>query len=590
MSTTSSRPVYSFAPVATSSDDDQSLFFPGSDVPREPPAPLPATAEPPPVRLLKVYCFDPSLGRLPGNVITVSVPYEKLAPGPVGERIAVVDYDSTRDCFYDPVDLDDPLVALRGGMEPSESDPHFHQQMVYAVVSETLRRFETALGRPLRRVAPEGESSFRLYAYPHAQRVTNAWATDTGELAFGYFQASAAATGRTIPGQTVFTCLSHDAIVMTTTQAILYAVRPDFAEGFDKHIDTLAFFSAFCDLSALLLRFSHREALLDTIQRTGGVIYRSVLRADGDTADAPRIQAELAANNPLLALASGFGEALGQDGGLRKTLFEAPNPGKLATVQQPHQRGEILTAAVLDAYFSIYARRSMEYFRIYRSGGGRLDSGDLPAALSGRLADEATRLAVSMYDLCVRALDYCPAGGLTFDDFLRACITADYERTPTDELGVRDALMQAFRLRGIRPAGAPFFSEDALRWPLVDPRHLNKPGLRLRGLPEPDERCRQLNQRALRAFIRANAKALALQPTTAFDVYPLQVVRRSTPDDRPRQVLVTQVVSRPAAKRTGGKGANDDTAGGVTLVFDGGGQLRYAIRTGAAPPTGSATK
>lgn len=576
------RPVYAVAPIATLSKEIPIFSF--DDAPREPPRPLPASAEPPALRLLKVYAFDPSLGRRPGNVITVAVPYEKLRPGPVGERIVVVDYDMSRDCFYDPVDLDDPLVALRGGVDPSESDPHFHQQMVYAVVSETLGRFENGLGRTVRQVTPEGERPLRLYIYPHVGLTANAFSTLTGELAFGYFPAGDTATGRTLPGQTVFACLSHDVVVHTATHGILQAVRPDLAEGFDEESDTLAFHESFADLSALLLHFSHREALLDTIQRTAGVIYRSVLRADGDAAaGAPRIQAELAANNPLLVLASGFGEALGMGGGLRQALLEPPDPTALDKAREPHQRGQALTAAVLDAFFSIYMRRSTEFFRIYRSGGGRIDSGDLPQALAGRLAGEATRLAVAMFNVCVRAIDYCPASGLTFGDFLRACITADCEHNPIDELGVRDELMQAFRMRGIRPLGAPFFSEDALRWPVVDPRSLKSPGPTLRGLPEPNERSRGLNQAALRAFIAENAKALSLRPGAPFDLYPLQIVRRSTPDDRPRQILVSQVVPRalrsgkrtsPAQPRWGG------SRGGVTLVFDGSGNLRFAIRSG----------
>jgi hypothetical protein len=65
----------------------------------------------------------------------------------------------------------------------------------------------------------------------------------------------------------------------------------------------------------------------------------------------------------------------------------------------------------------------------------------------------------------VRALDYLPPLDVTFGDFLRAVITADFEQRPDDELGVRDALMQAFRLRGIVPEGALFFSETAIAWP-----------------------------------------------------------------------------------------------------------------------------
>ena len=101
----------------------------------------------PDVRPLQVYAFDPSMGRFVGNYMTASVLYEPLKPGPVGQRFAVVDYDGANKTFYKPVDLDDPRVLIKGGFDPTESDPRFHQQMVYAVASETLQRFEHALGR-----------------------------------------------------------------------------------------------------------------------------------------------------------------------------------------------------------------------------------------------------------------------------------------------------------------------------------------------------------------------------------------------------------------------------------------------------------
>ena len=113
--------------------------------------------ETPAERPLKAYAFDPSQGRNLGNFMTVNVrneaagdPPTKLLPGPVGEYLAVVDYDASNNVYYEPVDLDDPALLLRGGLDPSESDPRFHQQMVYAIASETIRRFEIALGRKIR--------------------------------------------------------------------------------------------------------------------------------------------------------------------------------------------------------------------------------------------------------------------------------------------------------------------------------------------------------------------------------------------------------------------------------------------------------
>ena len=104
----------------------------------------------PPSRPLKVYAFDPTRGRTLGNFMTVQVPYEKLKPGPVGRLLQVIDYDATTDTYYRPVNLDDQNIILRNGIEPNESDPQFHQQMVYAVASETAKYFEYALGRPIR--------------------------------------------------------------------------------------------------------------------------------------------------------------------------------------------------------------------------------------------------------------------------------------------------------------------------------------------------------------------------------------------------------------------------------------------------------
>ena len=71
------------------------------------------------------------------------------------------------------------------------------------------------------------------------------------------------------------------------------------------------------------------------------------------------------------------------------------------------------------------------------------------------------------FGVCARALDYFPPVDITFGDFLRAIITADRDLFPSDTYGVRNAVMQAFRSRGIVPEDAQFFSEDALCWPEV---------------------------------------------------------------------------------------------------------------------------
>src|SRR5712692_3687010 len=82
-------------------------------------------------RPLKIFATDPLLGRTFGNRARIDVATENLQPGPIGPRVEVLDYDGAGDCFYEPVDLNNPAVLMQGGLDPSESDPRFHQQMVY---------------------------------------------------------------------------------------------------------------------------------------------------------------------------------------------------------------------------------------------------------------------------------------------------------------------------------------------------------------------------------------------------------------------------------------------------------------------------
>lgn len=107
-------------------------------------SPKPTPIAPSAYRPLKAYAFDPSQGKYFGNYMTLNVKYEPLKPGPVGAQIAVIDYDASNDCYYEPVNLDDDAILIRNGLDPTESDPRFHQQMVYAVVKETIERFESS--------------------------------------------------------------------------------------------------------------------------------------------------------------------------------------------------------------------------------------------------------------------------------------------------------------------------------------------------------------------------------------------------------------------------------------------------------------
>ena len=480
----------------------------------------------PSTRPLKVYAFDPSAGYLMGNFMTISLSYEKLKPGPVGRKLAVVDYDGANGTYYEPVDLDDPSILINGGIDPTESDPRFHQQMVYAVAAETLQRFEAALGRRIHwRPGEHPEHGGKsedgipvLLLMPHAMYQANAFYSPKARgILFGYFRASMTQPGKNFPGQTVFTCLSHDIIAHETTHAVIDGIRKYFTEP--TNIDVAAFHEAFADIAALFRHFSHKEVLIDTLRKTGGHLYRDYVRPEasvvsgadgangGDKAQAA-IQAQLAQPNPLVQLAQQFGQASGMRAGLRSALGTPVNSDDINTKTEPHDRGAILVAAIFDAYFTIYLRRTDNIFRIVRAGGvSHLQ--DLPAPLAERLAAEASRTASDFFTICARSLDYCPPVDITFGDFLRALITAHYDTDPVDPEGIRDAFMQAFRLRGIVAAGAKFFSEDALRWDRV--KHGALPAISKLVFGDPNGLTRDeqnANGDILRDYVRTNAKLL----------------------------------------------------------------------------------
>jgi hypothetical protein len=421
---------------------------------------------PPTHRLLRGYAFDPSLATSLETAlvseITYKVPWEPLTRGPIGEYLEVVDYDPPSGCYYAPVDLEHPSVLAQNGLAPSEGNPQFHQQMVYAVVMTTVDRFERALGRkalwadryePGLPSDPSAEFVRRLRIYPHALRMPNAYySRDKAALLFGYFPATDDRTSGQLPGGIVFTCLSHDVIAHETTHALLDGFHQYFLEATNP--DALAFHEAFADIVALFQHFTFPEVLAHQIARTRG---------------------DLATENLLGQLATQFGHARGMHGALRdaighydaaqkKWVKHEPDPTELDTTMQVHARGAILVAAVFDAFLSIYRNRTRDLFRLASGGTGVLNEGELHPDLVNRLAQEAAKAAGHVLNMCIRALDYCPPVDLTFGEYLRALITADLDLMPEDQHRYRVAFIEAFRRRGIYPRDVRTLSEDSLRW------------------------------------------------------------------------------------------------------------------------------
>jgi hypothetical protein len=370
--------------------------------------------------------------------ITIDVENEPLEQGPKGSRIHVIDYDGPHRQYYRAVNLNEPAILMQGGLDPSESDPRFHQQMVYAVAMKVVENFEFALGR---RIGFSDKRHPQLRLFPHAFHGANAFFDNSkNAIFFGYFRASADA-GHNMPGQNVFTCLSHDIIAHEMTHAIVNRLRRYFIEP--TNVDVLAFHEGFSDIVALFQHFSFPELLREQIQSR-----RSNLR-----------EADL-----LVSMAQQFGYATGQGKALRSALGDR-NPTLYANVVEPHARGSILVGAIFDGFFEIYQRRIGDLIRIATGGTGNLPEADLHPDLVNRIADEAASASQTVLGMCIRAFDYLPPVDVTFGDFLRALVTADYELFPGDEHGQRECMIEAFRARGIYPTDVPSMAEESLIWP-----------------------------------------------------------------------------------------------------------------------------
>jgi hypothetical protein len=585
--------------------------------------PQPFVPPRPAFRSLRGYSIDPSLTtRLetaPISEITFDVPWETLEPGPIGEYLEVIDVDPASGCFYEPVNLNEPSVLAQDGLVPSEGTPQFHQQMVYAVSSLTIRNFERALGRkslwrpgpPPAGQDPKNDSVFvqRLRVYPHALREQNAYYSPQKiGLLFGYFKATEDDAADHVPGGMVFTCLSHDIVAHETTHALLDGMHRRFMNPTNP--DVRAFHEGFADIVALLQHFTFPEVLRHQISITKG---------------------DLRSHENLMGqLAGEFGRSTGMRGALRDAIGRVdpvtgewkphvPNPADYERTLEAHGRGAILVAAVFDAFLGIYGIRTVDLLRLASGGTGVLQPGALHPDLVGRLSAEAANAAQHVLTMCIRALDYCPPVDITFGEFLRAVMTADTDAVPDDDLHYRVAFVEAFRRRGIYPRDLRTLSPDSLLWRTPEgdelrPSRALQDGLqRVRhyaseflfqaddGSTEPREKVFRL-QREMRADLhdwlaehiathaegRSDAAFLGINAARGFEVHTARFALRPGPDgDIDAQLLVgiLQETTIPADPYVPGSRPMS-FEGGCTIIGDLRRlKIRYCVRKNVASVT-----
>lgn len=378
-------------------------------------------------RPLRIFAFDPMISRAGDHRICVEVPYktiERTERSFGDDRLEVVDYDAATGKYVRAVDLNDDEIAMTQGLEPVEDDPQFHQQMIYAVASRVLENFDRALGRRFR-----FRGGDRLRLIPHAFQARNAYFdSDLNAVLFGYFPADEDDPGPNLPGQLIFTCLSHDVVAHEVAHAALSRLHEYYNEPTNPQVPALH--EAFADIVAMFQRLTFAEVVAPAIRQTRGDL--------------------LASNNPLIDIGAQFGQAAGRGAPLRR-IAGSPDPTLFVRTREPHDLGWILVSAVYEGFVDTYNRRTRDLLRLATGGSGRLPDGELHPDLVNRLTTECMRTAQSVLSMCIRATDYLPPVDPTFSDFLRAMVTADFELNRADDSGLRASMIEAFRQRGIRP-------------------------------------------------------------------------------------------------------------------------------------------
>lgn len=426
---------------------------------------------------------DPGVKRR-GTVLTakIAVPAERLTAGPCGHRVQVVDFDATTNTLYRPRTqaIEDDAFD---GIDPDDflDDPQFHQQNCYALVRSTLARFESALGR--RVPWAFRTAGHQLKVVPHAFAEANAYySRDAQSLLFGYFRGKR--------GQTIYSCLSSDIIVHETTHALVDALRPRYVTH--SSLEQTAFHEGFADAVAILSTFAMPEVLAVGITQLGRKAGERP-RAENESIPRRLLVPERLKKDALFLLAEQFGHELDPVRGapaLRASVRLEPSPKHLDAVefQLPHRRGEILVAALLQAFVEAWSARLLP----------RADS--IKELDPRHVIDEGADAAAYLLTMIIRALDYAPSIDLQFADFVSALLTSDHRLHPDDSrYGYRDRLLRSFAAYGIAPQSP---TKDGLWQPPDGPlRYDRTRHSRLRR--DPDE---------VFGFLWENAAALGLDP------------------------------------------------------------------------------
>lgn len=525
-----------------------------------------------PTRKLTILALDPSVkdGR---NMLRtqIEIPNEALDRGPRGYRVHIIDYDSTSNVLY-------PAARARAGVNRDDDlpddpwehvadnellkDSEFHAWMTYGIIMKTLSRFEFALGRRIGWSFP----GHQILVSPHAFSDANAFYSDLAQgLFFGYFPSL---DGKRV----IFTCLSHEVVAHETTHALLDGLRERYMDASSPQ--QAGFHEAFADIIALLSIFSAESVV-------GKMVDLGMPNVNATTIRRSDMTPAMLRSSALLGLAQEMGSELSGIHGqaLRRSVSLPPSRDYLSSSEyyEPHTCGEVLVAAVLNAYLEVWIKRLRAI-------------GDDAKLDRKRAAEEGAEIADRLLTMFIRAIDYCPPTDLQFCDFASGVLTADWELNPKDEkYDIRTSLLTWFKAYGIDPRSEGSPGRQAGSWDpppkatvfAYDRTHFES----MRA--DPDELFRFLweNRGPFNLNDQALTRVLSVRPCvrTGRDGF---VLRETVVEYHQQLKVFARELSRLKIRKPDGmpEGTEVTLYGGNAVIFDEYGQVKYNVGNSIIAP------
>jgi hypothetical protein len=518
-----------------------------------------------PSRRLTSLALDPSVRDSNGILRTqIEIPNEVLDPGPRGYRVHVINYDSSTDTFRQPARLPAGInTQSREPLDPFKdwsdaqllASPLFRTFMTYGIIMKTLARFEFALGRRL----SWGFGSHQIQVAPHAFSDANAFYSDRAQgLFFGYFPSN---DGKRV----IYSCLSHEIVAHETTHALLDGLRERYTDPSSPQ--QAGFHEGFADIVALLSILSAQsvvERVVDLGLPQGSA--ENILRSN--------LTVRKLRFSGVFGLAQEMGSELAGVHGhaLRRSTTLEPRDDYLTCGEydEAHSCGEVLVAAVLNAYLAVWVDRLRAI-------------GDRSKLDRKRAAEEGAELAGHLLTVCIRAVDFCPPTDIEFGDFASALLTADAELNPRDDkYTLRPKLLETFRSYGITPSSAGKKGRQEGSWdPPPDPGDFRYDRTHFDSMKsDPDELFRFLweNRHAFKLHEQALTRVLSVRPCvqTGRDGF---ILRETVVEYHQRLQLFARELGRIGIKKPPDMPPDTEFTlyGGNAVVFDEYGHVKYNI-------------